>query len=66
LVHNSAMKDDLKFSSVDALWVVSGRNGIGNNGTNGKVSKNGTCFQYWGGGLAFERGVWGKDFGLHF
>jgi len=34
-----------------------GNNGTGNNGTNGKVGKNGTCFQYWGGGLEFERGV---------
>jgi len=42
LVHNSAMKGNLKLSPVDALWVVSSRNGIGNNGTNGKVSKNGT------------------------
>jgi len=35
LVHNSAMKDDLKFSPVNVLWVVSSRNGTGNNGTNG-------------------------------
>jgi len=42
LVHNSAMKDDLKSSPIDVLWVVSNRNGIGNNGTNGKVDKNGT------------------------
>jgi len=58
LVHNSAMKDDLKFSPIDdALWVVSSGNGSGNNGTNGKVTKSGTCFQYWGGGLEFERKV---------
>jgi len=31
LVHNSSMKEDLKFSPVDVLWVVSSRNG-----TNGK------------------------------
>jgi len=56
LVNNSAMlKGDLKF----VLWVVSSRNGTGNNGTNGKVSKNGTCFQYLGGGLEFEKRVWG-------
>jgi len=40
LVNNSAMKGNLKF----VLWVVSSRNGTGNNGTNGKVSENGTCF----------------------
>jgi len=39
LVHNSAMKDDLKSSPIDVLWVVSSRNGTGNNGTNGKVGK---------------------------
>jgi len=56
------MKDDLKFSPIDdALWVVSSGNGSGNNGTNGKVTKSGTCFQYWGGGLEFERKVWGED-----
>jgi len=37
LVHNSAMKGDLKFSPVNVLWVVSSRNGTGNNGTHGKV-----------------------------
>jgi len=57
LVHNSAMKDDFKFSPVDVLWVVSSRNDTCNNGTNGKVGNNGTSFQYWGGGLEFERGV---------
>jgi len=51
LVHNSAMKGNLKIFSVDVLWAVSSRNGIGNKGTNGKISKNGTCFQYLGGGL---------------
>jgi len=40
LVHNSAIKSDLNFSPVDVLWVVSSRNGTGNNGTNGKVGKN--------------------------
>jgi len=44
--------------------LVSSRNGTGNNGTNGKVGKNSTCFQYWGGGLEFERGVWGENFGF--
>jgi len=58
------MKDDLKSSPIDVLWVVSNRNGIGNNGTNGKVDKNGTWLQYWGGGLEFERGVWSEDFGF--
>jgi len=51
------MKGDLKFFLVDVLWVASNRNGTGNNGTNGKVGKNGACFQYWGGGLEFEREV---------
>jgi len=64
LVHNSAMKCNLKFFPVDVLWVVSSRNGTGNNGTNGKVSKTGTCFQYLGEGLEFERGVWEEDFGF--
>jgi len=59
------MKSNLKSSPVDVLWVVSSRNGTGNNSTNGKVSKKGTCFQYWGGGLEFERGVWGRILGLH-
>jgi len=54
LVHNSAMKGYLKIFPVDVLLVVFSRNGTGNNGTNGKVSKNGT---YLGGGLEFERGV---------
>jgi len=36
---------------------VSSRNGTGNNGRNGKVGKNGTCLQYWGGGLEFEEGL---------
>jgi len=58
------MKNDLKFSPLDVLWVVSCRNGTGNNGTNRKVGKNSTCFQYLGGGLEFERGVWGEDFGF--
>jgi len=58
LAHNSAMKVNLKFFPVDVLWVVSSRNGTGNNGTNGKVSKNVTCFEYWSEGLEFERGFW--------
>jgi len=57
LVHNSAMKGDLKSSPIDVLWVVSSRNGTGNNGTKEKVGKYSTCFQYWGGSLEFERGV---------
>jgi len=59
LVQNSAMKNDLKSSPIDILWVVFNRNSTGNNCTNGKVDKNGTCFQYWGGDLEFERGVVG-------
>jgi len=51
------MKDDLKSSPIDGLWVVSSRNGTGNKGTNGKVSKNDTCFQCWGGDLEFEKKV---------
>jgi len=58
------MKNDLKFFPLYVLWVVSSRNDTGNNGTNGKVSKNSTFSQYWGGGLEFERGVWGGDFGF--
>jgi len=42
LVYNSAMKDDLKSSPVDVLWVVSSKNDTGNNGINGNVSENGT------------------------
>jgi len=34
------------------------------NSTNGKVGKNDRCFQYWVGGLEFERGVGGEDFGF--
>jgi len=41
LVHNSAMKGDLKSSAIYVLWVVSSKNGTGNNGINGNVSKNG-------------------------
>jgi len=41
LVHNSAMKGDLKSSPIDILWVMSSRNSTGNNGTNEKVGKNG-------------------------
>jgi len=63
LVHNSSMKGNLKFFPFDVLWVVFSKNSTVNNGTNGKVSKNGTCFQYWGGGLEFERRVW--ILGLH-
>ena len=48
LVHNTAMKGDLKSFPINLLWVH------GNNGTNGKVGKNDTYFQYWGGGLEFE------------
>jgi len=55
LVHNSAMEVDMK-PPIDILRVVFSRNGTGNNGTNGKVGKNSSCFQYWGGGLEFERG----------
>jgi len=36
------MKDDLKSSPVDVLWVVSSKNDTGNNGINGNVSENGT------------------------
>jgi len=57
LVHNSAMKGDLKLSPVDVLWIVSSRNGTDNNNRNGKVGKNCTFLQYWGGGLEFERGA---------
>jgi len=58
LVYNSARKGDLKISPVNVLWVVSSRNGTGNNSTHGKlVGKNGTFFQHWGGGLEFEKGV---------
>jgi len=53
LVHNSAMKDYLKSSPIDVLWVVSSRNGTSNNGKNGKVGKNGTFLI-----LGFENGVW--------
>jgi len=42
LVHNSAMKGDLKSSPIYVLWVVSSKNGTGNNGINRNVSKNGT------------------------
>jgi len=51
LVHNSAIKGDVKFSSIDVLWVVSSRNDIGNNGTSGKVGQNGTCFSILGWGF---------------
>jgi len=51
LVHNSAMKDDLKSSPIDVLQVVSSRNGTGNNGTNGKVGKMAYVFN-------FVVGVW--------
>jgi len=57
------MKGDLKFSPVDVLWVVSSRNGAGNNGTNEKVDKNGIWFQYWG--LEFERGFEVRILGLY-
>jgi len=60
------MKGNLKFSPVDVLWVMSSRNGTGNNGTDGKISKNGTCFPILGWGLGFEREVWGEDFGFAF
>jgi len=40
---------------------VSGKNGAGNNGTNGKVGKNGTFSMLglgvWDGGLGLEMGV---------
>jgi len=58
LVHNSAMKDDLKFFPVGVLWVVSSRNGTSNNGTHRKVGKNGSCFQY------YRVGVWSLKEGL--
>jgi len=58
------MTGNLKLFPVDVLWVVSSRNGTGNNGTNGKVSKNGTCFQHLGGGLEFEKRVWVRISGL--
>jgi len=65
------MKGDLKLSPVDVLWIVSSRNGTDNNNRNGKdnnrngkVGKNCTFLQYWGGGLEFERGAWGEDFGF--
>jgi len=45
LVHNSAMKGDLKSSPIDVLWVVSSRNSTGNNGTKEKVGKM-ADFQY--------------------
>jgi len=56
LVHNSSVKGYLKSSLSDVLRVVSSRNNTSNNGTNGKVSKNGT-FQYWGGDLEFGVGA---------
>jgi len=38
LVHNSAMKGNLKFAPCwHILWAASSRNGTGSNGTNGKV-----------------------------
>jgi len=61
LVYNSAMKGDLKFFPVGVLWVVSSRNDSGNNGTNGKVGKNGTFSIL---GLGF--GVWKRDRGEDF
>jgi len=65
LVHNSANKDDLKYFPIDVLWVVSSRNGTGNNGTNGKVGKSGTClFNIEVGGLKFKRWACGEDFGF--
>jgi len=48
------MKDDLKSSLIDVLWVVSSRNGTNNNGTNEKVGKTDTCFPILGWGF----GVW--------
>jgi len=36
----------------------------GNIGTNGKVGKNDTYFQYWGGGLELEVDVWEEHFGF--
>jgi len=62
LGHNSAIKDDLKSSPIDVLWVVFSRNGTGNNGKNRIVGKIAHVFHYWGGGLKFERGDCGEDF----
>jgi len=47
------MKDDLKFSPIDVLPVMSSRNGTSNNGTNGKVGKNGIGYVF-----NFVVGVW--------
>jgi len=65
LVDNSSVKGYLKSPLNDVLWVVSSRNDTGNNGTNGKVSENGT-FQYWGGDLelGFEVKISGFNLGF--
>jgi len=48
------MKDDLKSSPTDVLWVMSSKNGTGNYGTYGKVGKIGTFLILGKRGLGFE------------
>jgi len=62
LVHNSAMKDDLKSSVIDVLWVVSGVKDTGNNGKNGKVCKKWYIFDIGVRGLEFGGEICGEDF----
>jgi len=65
LVHNSAIKDNLKSSIIDVLRAVSSRNCSGNNGTNGKVGKMAHVFNIGVGVWSLKEGFEVRILGLY-